>query len=431
MKACRLLLAVSAAIAWTGVASAQFAPQHGPVQSYGPGPNTGLVLLGGQGPGAPVDDHYGGAGVCGLDGHGPRSQDTLGYVVEGDPGVTHVGHWDGGHEWVDGEYFGDGDYVDCTDCGPRWAASGGWVAMKRVATETGLVAFNANPAGIGFVETINARDFDYQYASGVEAAILFNIDSCNAVEFRYLAFDDSMADLRRVVTAGGGGALPNGFGGGFLPGIPSVAVLTGPLTPFQRPASAVVFAEARSDMNSGEINVRNEVCCGRVTLIGGFRYINLNEKLTIIGAGGLGQQFVWKTDNDMFGFQAGTEIALAPVNEKFGFDAILKGGVYYNDATSDVFDSGVVGVGPRQLASGDDEVSFAGEAGIYATWRFSRSWSLRSGYQAFWLHSVAAAQDQVFSTGRLNGALLPLTHDTDTNSNVIYHGVSVTVIAEF
>jgi hypothetical protein len=172
-------------------------------------------------------------------------------------------------------------------------------------------------------------------------------------------------------------------------------------------------ADYASRLYNIEVNIRPRVI-DRVPIVLGFRHVQLHENFD-----------VWRleptpesvdlsshTRNYLYGFQLGAEPYLFGGGTALSLDATIKAGVYGNHASESTF-SPLTG---NAVEVGHNRTSFVGEAGLNLAYKFGRFFTIRGGYEVFWLYGVALAPDQSSTTdlitpaGRLNDKSTALLH---------------------
>ena len=193
-----------------------------------------------------------------------------------------------------------------------------------------------------------------------------------------------------------------------------------------------------SQLNSFELNL---LCCGCCSstdpcagitrgrsfeYFGGFRYINLNERLHIVGRGNFPHglpcfgEYDIDTNNNLFGPQLGVRSRFC--RGRFGCEVTGKAGIFGNDAYekqtifSDPHDSS-----DRPTVTGRGaQVAFAGEINLSAIYQLTKTWNVRAGYNLLWIEGVALAPNQLdFSYTPTSGSQL------NNEGGVFYHGASI------
>jgi hypothetical protein len=186
-------------------------------------------------------------------------------------------------------------------------------------------------------------------------------------------------------------------------------------TPLLLGGSGILLSGLQSNFNSIEVNVREDVN-EYVSLLAGFRWINLNERFSYLFSIPL-TSIVGSTqaDNNLLGFQIGADGVLYDLG-RFRFDGIAKAGIYGNLAQNQ---SALVGVPfPGALAFTHDttDLAFEADARLGGTYFVTDRFAVRGGYQVLWLEGVALAAKQIAVTDwdDLRGV--------STSGSPFYHG---------
>jgi hypothetical protein len=168
-------------------------------------------------------------------------------------------------------------------------------------------------------------------------------------------------------------------------------------------------AEYRSEINSGELNIRGRIA-PQVSWLAGFRFIELRERFNITSSQG---GFFSNTDNDLYGFQLGGDVQLFRVRRSLVFST-LKAGIYYDNA--DVAASADSPGGLVGFIDDEDVAAFVGDVALGMLIPMGPSADLRLGYQGLFLDGVGLAPDQSdnFSLFTSSGSL--------DQSSLFYHG---------
>ena len=170
-------------------------------------------------------------------------------------------------------------------------------------------------------------------------------------------------------------------------------------------------------MWSLEFNVRKEVIPDVLTLLAGYRHIELNEQIfgTTSLAGTTTDVFSTQAFNRMDGFQLGGEAVLWRPCCRFRLEGDAKVGVF-GDATSN-YGTNSVGAGTAAATATGTHTAFMTEWGITGVVQLTPHLAGRVGYQGLLLDGVALASQQM-------GALNPATGAATTvnTGTPIYHG---------
>jgi hypothetical protein len=137
----------------------------------------------------------------------------------------------------------------------------------------------------------------------------------------------------------------------------------------------------------------------RVTWLAGFRWLELSERLNydIDLLSLINNDFNWNTNNHLYGGQLGVDLQLWDLRSPLSINAVLKAGVYGNDADNH-FHYRVNDFSVLQGGADQGSVAFVGDIAINATYRLTRHLALMGGYQLLWNNGTALASDQAALT---------------------------------
>ncbi|MGI9515617.1 MAG: hypothetical protein ACR2NP_01105 [Pirellulaceae bacterium] len=247
-------------------------------------------------------------------------------------------------------------------------------------------------------ELLNTDDFDFTMNAGVRATLGLSMANCKAIELTYFGLQDW--DETRIVRGNDNLRIPGDL------------AFTSP--DFLNADQIQVDYSAHID--NGEVNLVHTN--SRLSVLGGFRYLGLNEFMRInsfdVATGD--SDYIIQTANDLYGGQLGLRLnkCVGPLNVRL----TGKSGLFYNDASQLqwVADQNV---GNIRTSRGDDHTSSAWiadlslDAGICLT----HAVSLRGGYNVMWIDRLALAPDQLdFSDAANSGTGI------STNGNAFFHG---------
>lgn len=290
-----------------------------------------------------------------------------------------------------------------TCCGPVWTVSAGSLIMDRSTPDDAVLVTDA------FGETLlDANDFDFDCRGGWEVgAIRHNVGcTCFDLEARYSRIDGWRA-VRDFVSS------PSGW---------VVQYAETPIGDTEFPA--LVGGVYESHFDSMELNLRQSFYCGALTLVGGFRFVELDERgMSILNVSDRAPATTRVgAINDLFGVQGGADACFWQCG-CLGLEGKLRAGIYTNKAVSSVFQSQTSS--PEILASRarQSQSSFVGELGLIGTCQLSEDWALRAGYEVMWLENVAVASDQIAVSNPAAGVAR-----VDTRGGVLYHGAMFTLV---
>ncbi len=290
-------------------------------------------------------------------------------------------------------------------CGPVWTFRAGALIMDRSTPDDRPLVTNSFRRG--GTNLLDAGEFDFDFRGGWElSAIRHNIRcSCWDLEARYARIDGWQSTRDYVLSQTG-----------------SVVQYRTPLGNVAFPA--LVGGTYKSHFDSFELNLRRPIGCTGVTVLGGFRFAELDERgTTVFRVTDPGPTQNVATSqigaiNDLYGFQIGADATLWQWC-CLSLDGKVRAGVYSNQAVSRV--AHLQTGGPTWTARDEDtNTAFLGEVGLTGTCQLTDDLSLTAGYQVMWLSGVAVAGDQVASADPLAG-----TATVDTTGSPFYHGANV------
>jgi hypothetical protein len=182
----------------------------------------------------------------------------------------------------------------------------------------------------------------------------------------------------------------------------------------------------RSQLHNAEANLVHTE--GPVSLLGGFRYLSLYEKLKIRATdldSGTSEYHI-RTTNNLFGGHLGARYGRA--YGRFAWDATGKAGLFGNSAGQWQF---VTDSPPgtflrdRQIAS-DAQVAFVSDINVSAYYRLFSFLTLRAGYNLLWVDGVALAPGQLDFTNTPTSG-----NDLRSGDGFFAHGVSAGALADW
>jgi hypothetical protein len=167
----------------------------------------------------------------------------------------------------------------------------------------------------------------------------------------------------------------------------------------------------RSELHNVEFNCIKSCCldCTRLDVIAGFRYVRLNDSLSIVAtdAQESTSSYDINAHNDLYGLQLGGRLT-RPICCRWGLQLTGKAGIFYNDAhqnqlATDFPDTPSPFILRNSSGSGGS-VAMLGEIGVVLIRPINDCWALRIGYNAIGIGGLALAADQLdftdtFSSG--------------------------------
>lgn len=293
---------------------------------------------------------------------------------------------------------------------------------------------------------LSTSDFDTEFDPGIRAVFGRAIGDWYRLEFSYFG-SYSWSDVATVqyqdadaVDNDEFGNLLSPFSNFGDPGGPSgLAPLPG--DPGVNPIEGLDFNElARisfsSRLDSAEVNIRRRLCMksdryyrAETSCLVGLRYMKVSEEFRYysespVPAGGSTNQVDVSTDNDLIGPQIGA-LAQFLVHDRAWIDAEIKGALLFDQATTSTISS-LYGRAPGETSYADqDATAFLGDLSVTLNYQFAPAWTIRAGYNAFWLTGVALASENATANSQtLVSKPTAINHD----GNVVYHGPSLGIV---
>ena len=266
----------------------------------------------------------------------------------------------------------------------------------------------------GGITVVNANNLDLGIAPGLDASVSGRYRMFG-LEFRYFGLNQWSRDQG-----------PSGSAGG------AVVQYQIPIGNIAVPN--IVNAEYESTIHNIEANVRWWPI-DRLSILAGFRYLMLNEDLTIeqdIGPGlNFGKHKI-ETENTLIGGQVGVEGIPLLFKDAFfrgdelSFGVWAKGGYFNNHIKTDI--TIMQAIAPVFVAGAnksDNNGTFVGEGALKVGYKFTRNVGIDLRYQVLWIQNAGLAPEQVGASNPAFGMA-----STKTQS-VIYHGPWAGVVLTF
>jgi hypothetical protein len=304
-------------------------------------------------------------------------------------------------------------------CFPRWTVSADFVILDRlgsvppytlvetVSHSKPMKELSATPGS----EVLNATDLHQGFAGGPKLGLVRHGDDGYDLELTYFQIN-GWNDYQGI------GPTPDYWlimraPGGFLQ------------TQDNQQEQMMVW-DYSSRLYNAEVNLRWNPCA-RITVLAGFRWINLSEELQGTLPPERAAPF-WdtQTKNNLYGFQIGAEGKLLE-RGRFSIDCMGKAGIFDNHTEE------TTTVSIYRIMYGEsawtNHAAFAGETGLKCKFQFTRRLALKAGYEALWLQGVSIAPAQIPAT-YCNISLVPQevyvqALGINCSSGVFYHGAAV------
>ena len=300
-------------------------------------------------------------------------------------------------------------------CGPRWTASAEFIILDRLGSvDQPLVSTYPphNPIVLGTgTERLDSNELDQGFAAGPRLDLIRHGDCGYDLEASFFEIDgwSSAGSI-----APDGGQLPNWL----VFAAPGDFVQT-----TDYPSQSMAWSYATRLYNA-ELNVRWDLC-SRVTMLAGFRWVDLGEDLqgTIVPSDRTAPFWSTTTRNNLYGFQLGEDWKIWSCG-RFSIDGVVKAGIFDNDAEETTGVSIYRKVYWESAAT--NHAAFLGEIDVQCKYQVTPRLSLKAGYEAIWLQGVALAPAQIPETVS-HGSSLPIyvqALGVESGSGVFFHGVT-------
>ena len=182
-----------------------------------------------------------------------------------------------------------------------------------------------------------------------------------------------------------------------------------------------------SKLYNAECNVRWDPY-PRVTMLGGFRWVNLGENLQgeLSPPTVAGEKPFWSgwTTNNLYGFQIGADGKVLE-RGRFSIDGLVKAGIFDNDAEQTTAVS-VIHKSVYSASYSTNHAAFVGETGLQCKYRVTNSLLLKAGYEVIWLDGVALAPEQIpetYTTTHWHNSSVQAL-GINCSSGAFYHGAT-------
>lgn len=284
----------------------------------------------------------------------------------------------------------DGDRCD----GPTWTVTADAVFMQRSQPDSLVLMQDVfDPT-----RNLNADAFDFDFTAGWDISVARETGN-GGLEARLLSIDGWNSATTAIV------------------GPPSLVLINNGPVLFTAPGVTSVDATYNSELLSAELNLRRKLS-DRVSLLGGFRYLELDEHFhaDLNGVAAFPTTYDTSTRNRLYGVQLGADATLW-CRDRLTVEGLAKVGVFHNSAGQNtVYDSGLIVV---TAADTSDRAAFLGELAFTANYCLTDSLTLRGGYDLLWLETVALATEQIPTTN------FATSNGISADGGAFYHGAFV------
>ena len=179
-----------------------------------------------------------------------------------------------------------------------------------------------------------------------------------------------------------------------------------------------------TQLYDAELNVRWNPCC-RLTMLAGFRWLNLSEDLQGTIVPSLRKSPFWDTAtrNNLYGFQLGADWKILS-RGRLSIDGLIKAGLFDND-TEETTEVSIY----RQVywpSASADRAAFVGELDLQCKYQVTPRFLFKVGYETMWLQGVALAPAQIPETySYINGKNVHVQAlGINTASGLFFHGAT-------
>jgi len=267
---------------------------------------------------------------------------------------------------------------------PRWTVSAEVIILDRIGgvnrTLVERVPLPNLPTTPG-TEALNSNNFRQGFSPGPRIALIRHGDSGYDLEVLYFQ-TAGWSSTKSVGPDNPPDWLVMRAPGGFLQ--------------TQDHSYQAMAWEYDTNLYNAELNVRWNAY-SRLTLLAGFRWVNLSENLygSLIPSEGFPPFWNTNTTNNLYGLQIGAD---GKIWERGGFsiNGLIKAGAYVNHAQESTGVSIFKIVRPSYTAT--NHAAFVGEIGLQCKYQVSQRLALKAGYEALWLEGVALAPGQIQET---------------------------------
>lgn len=325
---------------------------------------------------------------------------------------------------------------DQSDSPARWTVSVEAIVLARtggvdrtlVERVPGTVPFNATFFVPG-AEAFNSNQFRQGFSAGPKITLTYHGESGYGVELSYF----NVFDQRATRAVG-----PDSPADWLVMRAPGIFWQTQDF-----PYQAMAWSAATNLFNV-EANGRLALS-SRVTILAGFRWLQLNDNLqgTLtpaditaptwkqscpacdifhVTAGGSAGNYppFWNTTttNNLYGIQIGINGNLLELG-RFSLVGLIKIGLFDNHAGQSTGVSLQKLVYPSQAKT--DRAAFVSEAGLQLKYQLTKGLALKAGYQALWIDGVALAPGQIQETYTASNVR---ALGVNAGSSVLFHGAT-------
>jgi hypothetical protein len=298
-------------------------------------------------------------------------------------------------------------------CRSRWTASAEFIILERTGTanQTLVTTYPGLPSpktqfivGQG-TDRLYSSDLTQGFAGGPKVGLLYHDENGCDVEASFFQIDgwNNAASIASGTDTTPVFAAPGGF-----------------IQTSDTATQSMAWGYA-TRLDNVEINVRWDLC-SRLTVLAGFRWVDLSEHLEGTLPPERKMPF-WDntTRNNLYGLQIGADAKLFE-RQRFSIDGLAKGGIF-DDI---VHETTMVSIDriPFWESASTNHIAFAGEIGLKCRYQVTQRLSLRAAYEAIWLQSIALAPGQIPETYSHDHPIYIEALGVNCNSGIFYHGAT-------
>lgn len=290
----------------------------------------------------------------------------------------------------------------CDERGRTFAVNTSAVFLFRESPSAQRLFFNPGVAA----ENIDASHFSLGMAPGYESSVLW-YDKASAIDFEAKAMwvNDWDSQVNQTFTGA------------------SVQIAADPILGTTGPRDGAALYS--SQFGNLEVNARYRVGqgCNGTTLVGGFRYIRLNERLnaTLSDPAGIvpDELIRVRTENDVYGIHWGVDSIVANT-ERCCVTLLGRVGLMGNRMDQQTQMVSLSSPVVTFTADGDaGDLAWLAELGFTGKFRLTSCANLTAGYRAIFLDGVALAPEQLGASSFLTNTGL------HTNGSLLLHAATV------
>jgi hypothetical protein len=346
--------------------------------------------------------------------------------------------------------------VDLPQSAPRWTFSAETIVLGRTGganqslvgllSGSSMTYADTQTAAASAAEAFNGNQFWQGFSAGPKVSVTYHDESGYGAEFSY--FNIFTQSATKTV-------------GPTNPADWLVMYAPGAFWQTQDFADQAMVWKDASSLYSAEVNGRLDLS-PRVTLLAGFRWLQLNDELVgwltpadltapdwkkhcttdsldelVLGncpsypgstpAGAYPPFWTTSTRNNLYGAQVGVDAKLLEFG-RFSINGVIKAGVFDNNAEQTTVVS--ISKTPYPTQATTNAAAFAGEADLQVKYQLARGLTLKVGYEALWLDGVALAAGQIretYTTVTLGSPPTASVRALGVNcgSNVLFQGATV------